>query len=104
MALALLTYKIVDKYAERTLAENLLWNVPFFAFNKAAHICLALLPVTFMLARVLPKDSAAKFGFISAILYASTDWISELSGAGLCYILKMTSENLIETYKLAIVA
>ena len=37
-------------------------------------------------------------------MYACSDWISEISGATLCTIVGLASDNLVEKYKILLIA
>lgn len=74
----------VERWNRNAGISDFAINVPLFLLDSTSRVCFASLPITLLIARVVPMYSISSelryFGFLSAIFYASTEWLSELTG------------------------
>lgn len=73
-------------------------NVPIFLLDSSSRACFATLPITRMIAHVIPRYSPRSpdlryFGFFNAIFYASTEWLSEITGGLLAICVGLGSDK-----------
>ena len=70
------------------------YNLIIMALNKASMECLCVLPMTILLTYISPRNiEASMFSLVTACLYFSSDWGSNLIGGMLCHFYGVNSKD-----------